>query len=222
MEKKSRNSALLSAIINEYIKTAKPVSSGVIVDNYGFDCSPATIRNEMVVLEEQGYIESPHTSAGRVPTQQGWQLYIAEFLENEDISSEEQVELKKDLKLDNLKNTAKKLGNISELTVFIGFSEHDTYFTGLANLFKQPEFQEIDLVQSISQVVEHLEEMMPKIKKVLNNETKVLIGAENPFGADSGVVATEINKVLVGILGPVRMDYQKNIARLNFIKELLI
>jgi len=221
MGKKSRKSALLSAIINEYIKTAKPVSSGIIVDNYDFDCSPATIRNKMVILEEEGYIESPHTSAGRIPTQQGWQLYIAEYLESEDVSSEEKTELQKGLKLDNLKNTAKKLGNMSELTVFIGFSEHDTYFTGLANLFRQPEFQEIDLVQSISQVVDHLEEMMPAIKKVLNSETRVLIGDENPFGADSGVVATEINKVLVGILGPVRMDYQKNMARLNFIKESL-
>lgn len=58
-----RKKRVLKAIIEEYINTAEPVSSGAIVENYISDCSSATIRNEMVELEQLGYIEKPHTSA---------------------------------------------------------------------------------------------------------------------------------------------------------------
>ncbi len=58
-----RKKKILQAIIDEYINTAEPVSSGVIVQKYRLDCSSATIRNEMVELEKNGYLDKPHTSS---------------------------------------------------------------------------------------------------------------------------------------------------------------
>ena len=62
-----RKKQILQAVIEEYINTAEPVSSGAIVEKYDLGFSSATIRNDMADLEHEGYLEKPHTSAGRIP-----------------------------------------------------------------------------------------------------------------------------------------------------------
>ncbi|MBU4256930.1 DeoR family transcriptional regulator [Patescibacteria group bacterium] len=74
MEK--RKQLILYTIIKEHIKTGAPVGSGVLVDKYKLDISPATVRNEMAELENEGLITQPHTSAGRVPTEKAYSLFI--------------------------------------------------------------------------------------------------------------------------------------------------
>jgi heat-inducible transcriptional repressor len=71
-----RKAAILAALVEEHIRTGEPVSSGTILQHSPLHCSSATIRNEMVVLESDGYIVKPHTSAGRVPTDRGYRYYI--------------------------------------------------------------------------------------------------------------------------------------------------
>ena len=71
-----RKAAILAALVEEHIRTGEPVSSGTILEHSPLHCSSATIRNEMVVLERDGYIVKPHTSAGRVPTDRGYRYYI--------------------------------------------------------------------------------------------------------------------------------------------------
>jgi heat-inducible transcriptional repressor len=71
-----RKLAVLRAIVEDYVSTNEPVGSKSLVDRHNLDVSPATIRNDMVVLEEQGYIVQPHTSAGRIPTDQGCRLFV--------------------------------------------------------------------------------------------------------------------------------------------------
>ena len=71
-----RKLAVLRAIVEDYVSTTEPVGSKSLVDRHGLDVSPATIRNDMAVLEEQGYIAQPHTSAGRVPTEKGYRLFV--------------------------------------------------------------------------------------------------------------------------------------------------
>ena len=73
-----RKRKILQAIVDEYINTAEPVSSGSIVQKYGLDFSSATIRNEMADLEKSGYIEKTHTSSGRIPSALGYRLYVNE------------------------------------------------------------------------------------------------------------------------------------------------
>jgi heat-inducible transcriptional repressor len=71
-----RKLAVLRAIVQDYVSTMEPVGSKTLVDRHHLDVSPATIRNDMAVLEEQGYISQPHTSAGRIPTDKGYRLFV--------------------------------------------------------------------------------------------------------------------------------------------------
>jgi heat-inducible transcriptional repressor len=71
-----RKLAVLRAIVEDYVSSREPVGSKALVDRHNLDVSPATIRNDMVVLEEQGYIVQPHTSAGRIPTDHGYRLFV--------------------------------------------------------------------------------------------------------------------------------------------------
>jgi heat-inducible transcriptional repressor len=71
-----RKLAVLRAIVEDYVSTNEPVGSRNLVDRHSLDVSPATIRNDMAVLEEQGFIVQPHTSAGRVPTDKGYRLFV--------------------------------------------------------------------------------------------------------------------------------------------------
>src|SRR5438067_1690739 len=71
-----RRAAILRAVVEGYIETAQPVGSGYVARHEGIAVSPATVRNEMVALEQDGYLHQPHTSAGRVPTDKGYRFFV--------------------------------------------------------------------------------------------------------------------------------------------------
>ncbi|HVW35116.1 MAG TPA: heat-inducible transcriptional repressor HrcA [Acidimicrobiia bacterium] len=71
-----RKAAILKALIEEYVETGQPVGSGTVAREAGLNVSSATVRNEMAVLEREGYVTHPHTSAGRVPTDKGYRLFV--------------------------------------------------------------------------------------------------------------------------------------------------
>jgi len=71
-----RKLAVLRAIVEDYVTTEEPVGSKALVERHGLGVSPATVRNDMAVLEEEGYITQPHTSAGRVPTDKGYRMFV--------------------------------------------------------------------------------------------------------------------------------------------------
>ena len=83
-----RKKRILQAIVEEYINTAEPVSSGSIVKKYGLDFSSATIRNEMADLEKVGYIEKTHTSSGRVPSEKGYRYYVDNIMKPKEMTGE--------------------------------------------------------------------------------------------------------------------------------------
>ena len=84
-----RKNLILKAVVDDYISTAEPVGSKSLVNKYSFNVSPATIRNEMAELEELGYLEQPHTSAGRVPSDKGYRAYVDHLLQVEDLPQKE-------------------------------------------------------------------------------------------------------------------------------------
>ncbi|MBR6102092.1 MAG: heat-inducible transcription repressor HrcA [Ruminococcus sp.] len=87
----SRKLKILTAIVDEYITTGEPVGSKTIMDKV--KASSATIRNEMAELEKQGYLEQPHTSAGRIPTYNGFRLYVDSLMQKNSLSDEEKARL---------------------------------------------------------------------------------------------------------------------------------
>jgi len=83
-----RNAAVLRSVIEDYILTNEPVSSKALLERHQFGVSSATIRNDMAVLEEEGYLQAPHTSSGRVPTDKGYRLFVDEMLNVEAATAE--------------------------------------------------------------------------------------------------------------------------------------
>lgn len=83
----ARRVRILRAIVTEFIETAQPVGSKTLVEKYSLPYSSATIRNEMAILEAEGYLEKPHTSAGRIPSNKGYRFYV-EHLEEKSLDDE--------------------------------------------------------------------------------------------------------------------------------------
>ena len=84
-----RKKKILQAVVDEYVNTAEPVSSAILVKKYGLPYSSATVRNELAELESGGYLDKTHTSSGRVPSKKGYQYYVDELVKEDDISLEE-------------------------------------------------------------------------------------------------------------------------------------
>jgi len=222
-----RKELILKTIIKEHVKTGAPVGSGVLVENYKLNISPATVRNEMMSLEEEGYIIQPHTSAGRIPTEKAYHLYL-ENINEEKLNKKEMSELENALKKNDeksLKSTAKILSRISNNAVFWSFYKHNSYYTGVSNLLSQPEFRELDLLYGMSAIIDRMDEVIANLFSAINSKPRVMIGTKNPFGDFCGTVVTKYklgeNVGLFGILGPMRMDYAKDLSLVKFVADKL-
>lgn len=112
MEISERKKKILAAVIEEYIETAEPVGSKLLAEKAGLGCSAATIRNELAELSAMGYLEQPHTSAGRIPTVYGYRLYVNELMERQRLSDEESARLNREL--------TQRLGELEDLRADIG------------------------------------------------------------------------------------------------------
>lgn len=99
MELTNRKKRILRAIVEIYIITAEPVGSKAVAQQAGLDISTATIRNEMADLTEMGYLEQPHTSAGRVPSPKGYRLYVNELMERQRLSIAETERINQSLQM---------------------------------------------------------------------------------------------------------------------------
>lgn len=213
----------MNTIIKEHIKTGAPVGSGVLVDKYKLNISPATVRNEMAELEEDGFIIQPHTSAGRIPTEKAYNLYINN-LKDKKIPGSDAVNFEKLLARKdeaNFKQAAKELARISGNAIFWAFHKHNLYYTGISNLFQQPEFAQNNLIYDISLVIDRVDEVVNEIFEEIDFTASVMLGSKNPFSDHCSVILAKYKTGgktgMFGILGPIRMDYEKNIALVNFL-----
>ena len=114
-----RKKKILAAVVDEYIRTAEPVGSKAIAQSGNLGCSSATIRNELAELVNMGFLEQPHTSAGRVPTPMGYRMYVNELMEKQKLSLEETEEINRRLnsKLQQLEDTISDVSRLaSQLT----------------------------------------------------------------------------------------------------------
>ena len=125
MELSDRKKQILKYIVEEYVATAEPVGSKAIAKGLGGSVSSATIRNEMAELVEAGYLEQPHTSAGRVPSPKGYRFYVNELMEKKALSNKETDRINKAVsgKLSGLDNAISKAGQMaSTLTAYPAYS----------------------------------------------------------------------------------------------------
>ena len=89
MEMTERKEKILAAVVEKYIQTGEPIGSKALVDSLGLSVSSATVRNEMADLSDMGYLEQPHTSAGRIPSNQGYRYYVEHLMTTCDMSPSE-------------------------------------------------------------------------------------------------------------------------------------
>jgi heat-inducible transcriptional repressor len=132
-----RKKRILKAVVDDYIATAEPVGSKALVSKYHFNVSPATVRNEMAELEALGYLEQPHTSAGRVPSDKGYRAYVDNLMQVENLPSgeAEQIRVYLSESLDELTGMIRKASSI--------LSQH----TGYTSLALSPHMQRSHLQQ---------------------------------------------------------------------------
>ena len=221
----SRQQELFKNIVNEHLVSAKAVGSKFLADKYSMDVSPATIRNDMAELERQGLISHPHTSAGRIPTARGYKYYVDNHLQEKSIASKDKdildkIEKQVDQPGLTAKNIAKKISELTNTATIIAFSKNDIFYTGISNLFSQPEFSDVNVIYSLSEVVDHLDEVIDTIFDDIQ-DTQIKIGQNSCFADNCSSILTKSDNKLFGILGPMRMDYQRNLSLINYSKQLI-
>jgi heat-inducible transcriptional repressor len=119
-----RKKIILESIIKDYVETAEPVGSRAMVKKHDLKISAATVRNEMSDLEDMGYLEQPHTSAGRIPSQKGFRYYVDCMMEKENLNEQETGLLLQllDDSFQELNEVVRKIGYfLSQITNYTSF-----------------------------------------------------------------------------------------------------
>ncbi|MGK2848981.1 MAG: hypothetical protein ACSLEX_02845 [Minisyncoccota bacterium] len=232
----TRQQKVLSAIVELYTESAQPVGSQALLERFSFPVSSATLRSDMVILEEEGYLYQPHVSAGRIPTDSGYRMYVREMMGEETLSRQDQERLQKELLMLRAKHmrlgrtTAKLLASLSGNLAVSGLMDKEEFYDfGMRELIENPEFQEMDelcrLVEALDSLDEKLETLMANLP---NEETQIFIGDENPIEGIKNcamVVApyqnTEGERGILAIIGPKRMEYAKNKSLIEYMRSLL-
>ncbi|MBI2041703.1 MAG: hypothetical protein HYT20_01625 [Candidatus Nealsonbacteria bacterium] len=216
----ARQSEILNRIVREYIERAMPVSSQLLEKKHKFGVSPATIRNEMQELADQGYISQPHTSAGRVPTDKGYRFFVDQLLER-DMTAQSvhpKPSVRSHITLSHwIEEVTKFLAEeSSDLALGYLADEKIIWKEGWQDIFEEPEFLEPGLASSFAGMIDDFEE---NIEELFLPEIKIYIGKENPVSSNKefSIITAGFNGGLFAILGPKRMSYDKNI---KLIKKL--
>lgn len=232
-----RKNQILSAIIEHFVQTAEPVGSKTIILTYNFKVSPATVRNDMADLEEAGLIMQPHTSAGRVPTDKGYRLYVDELADFDIAQTLAHRTLDSLLHQHRSENAKQRVHEavalLSQASPNMAFAtipdNNRTFFMGFSKMLRQPEFMEAPLKASqVMEVIEDQSHFLKSLGKIeVDADPKIFIGEENALqGIEScSIVLTHYTydgyKGIIGILGPKRMPYAYNSAVLTQVRDLL-
>lgn len=228
-----RQQKILNAIIEQYAEIASPVGSVTLAKL--FSVSPATIRSEMVKLEEMGFIEQPHTSAGRIPTDKGYRCYV-----NILNQAKERHQLDRgttralDARL-GVGDTSRAdcvirgaVDSLVELTQNLGLATigDELYMSGIGSLFSQPEFLSSEHTQAVARLLDNIE---PWLRETEPNEPlNVYIGSENPVGKGSGATlivsryrSPYSDRSYIGVLGSTRQNYARTMELVQYSGKML-
>ncbi len=231
---KPRTLEILATLIENFIETASPVASKHLLECKDFNISSATVRNEFALLEEVGFITSPHVSAGKIPTQKGYRYFVDQILKEDNQQDfvhslfekhiqEYKFTKSKEVLFDMLRLLSRLSGNVA----FSSIENDKTLYIGLSHVLRSPEF--IAHPEQVAQIIEILDgrERFRTLLSQLdlpNNEVKIFIGEENMIDEISScaMIVTRYQKSniqgYIGILGPMRMKYGFN---RSLIKEVL-
>jgi heat-inducible transcriptional repressor len=222
-----RQEQILHAIVEIYAKTAEPVGSVALVQQ--FETSSATIRAEMVALEALGLIMQPHISAGRVPTDQGYRAYVNSLDQPGPDAGHERALARRINGAGEaeraIKNAVESLANVTS-NLGLGTIGGNLYLSGIAGLFQHPEFSTGQRAYEVARLLDSLEEWLAEAAP--GAPVSCYIGRENPIGRSSGATliisrfeSPYSDRSYIGILGPTRQNYGPVIGLVGYTGKLL-
>jgi|SRR3989344_5283310 len=229
---KDRQKSILEAAVEEYIRTARPVASRELMAHFRPHVSPATIRNEMLVLDELGYLEQPHTSAGRTPTDKGYRFFVDNIPDNVELTSAEERLLQKTFQFareeeEFIREFAKTISSISGTFAAVGISDEDTFYeTGFSKIMDEPEFDDVKEARKFGHLADFLGEEIKEIFGDFREEEMTLIGSENPL-LKARMCSMTISSWehpegfhgFLALVGPKRTNYRKHKAVIKNVKK---
>ncbi len=232
---RERNNLILGLVIDQYIKTTTPVSSGYISEAFGLDLSPASIRNILAELEEDGYLTHPHTSAGRVPTEEGYRFYVDHLMHQIQLLEEEKSRIQAEYRRQMmelevlLEKTSEVISNITHYTSIISVDgKNKLICRGTNYVVGYPETQNVDQIRHILSALEEKERILQLINRNLEDKIQVYIGKElqcSEINNCSLVVSqyktVQGNSGRLAVLGPTRMNYSRVVSALEYLSNLL-
>ena len=206
-----RDEKILDFIVRDYIRSAFPISSNRVFRGVSLEVSPATIRNAMLELDQEGYLVQPHTSAGRVPTDKAYRYFVDWLIEYEGARKEEKVFIDEVLR----KIYSRHLGLFTTIASF-GRRTRIASF-GFEEVLKEPEFEVRELLMEFGKLADNLERAAEHyLEASVWERPKAFIGRENPdvntkdFGAVSMKFKDDKSgEGVIFSLGPKRMNYEE-------------
>lgn len=232
-----RQTQILKAIIEEYINTAEPVASEQLEKKYNLGVSPATIRNEMATLIQQGFLKQPHTSSGRIPTPMALRFFIDHLMEEKQLSLAEEVLTKEkvwDSRFDSdklLRQTALALAERTGNLAIVATSDGDLYYSGVANILDTPEFFDIDVTRTVLTLLDQHQRIQQLFFEHTygDDQVHIIFGQDLgwPYFDPVGVAFTYysspqlVHRGSLAVIGPCRLDFPRVVPTLRYFSNLL-
>jgi len=231
----ARQTQILKSLIDEYIETAEPVGSEALDKKYNLGVSPATIRNEMVLLTKTGFLRQPHTSAGRIPSPKAMKFYVEQLMEEKQMSLTEEVKAKEEI-WDSRKDlphlldeVAHALADRTKSLAIAVTDDGEVSHSGYSNVFLSPEFADLEVCANIFAFLEESKGLHELFFEKVQGETPVEVVFGEELGwlgmSPIGIIATRFNagkkRGALGIIGPVRLSYPTIIPILRYFGNLV-
>ncbi|OGF75814.1 hypothetical protein A3C77_04500 [Candidatus Giovannonibacteria bacterium RIFCSPHIGHO2_02_FULL_45_13] len=219
-----RKEDILGFIVRDYVHTAFPISSNMVVGGLKLEVSPATIRNTMLALDKEGYLYQPYTSAGRAPTEKGYRYFIGHLMSVRQPEAElcaridkifENMEQETGFAFDELSRAI-----AGHLKLFSGVGLLDTeekfFARGMSEVLRSPEFEERNLAAEFADFAENMESNLLELKKNAKFDYEPTFRVSG-FGIASVFFDDdELGRCAVFSAGPKRMNYEKAASVLKY------
>lgn len=227
-----RKSTVLRAVVSDYIRTGEPVGSAAVAKRHRLGVSSATVRNDMAILEEQGFLHQPHTSAGRVPTDLGYRFYVDALPQRPALPERQQEAIDRffgDAPLDPeemVRGTALLLSRVTRYGAVAQppRSAH-VIVGGASNIVSEDAFERRETARRLLEAIEEERAFLGLLRGLAGAaDVVVRIGRENPLRAmheASLVVARygDARRMLgaIAVIGPTRMHYRESISAVRAV-----
>ncbi|MDP3685385.1 MAG: hypothetical protein Q8R32_00970 [bacterium] len=229
-----RQATILCTTVREYIRTGIPVGSETLLVRARLPWSPATVRAEFSELEEEGFLQHPHQSAGRVPTRRGYRYYVDHTTAHAPSHAAVAVlrrfgpAMEENREAAFTRELAYLLARLSGMLAVVALSEHAVHEAGLPNLFRMREIADHEMASDIERVLHAMEDdIAVLLNHMAEGQPTVFINGENPLARVErvSIVATAPtlptgSLLFVALIGPLRMSYPRHLQLLRAVHSL--